>query len=115
MARFYSNENFPHGTVEALRQLGHDVLTSQDAGKSHQAIPDEDVLAYAIEENRALLTLNRKHFIRLHKNVHGSHPGIVVCKQDTDFPRQAQRIHAEVAQYANLDGRLIRVNRPNVG
>ena len=113
MARFYSNENFPQGTVEALRRLGHDVLTSHDAGKSRQAIPDEDVLEFATTEKRALLTLNRKDFIHLHKNIQGSHPGIVVCTQDADYPGQAQRIHTAIAEHATLDKRLIRVNRPN--
>jgi hypothetical protein len=31
-ARLYSNENFPLPAVEALRQLGHDVLTTRDVG-----------------------------------------------------------------------------------
>lgn len=32
MARFYSNENFPLPVVERLRALGHDVLTTYEAG-----------------------------------------------------------------------------------
>ena len=56
MARLYSNENFPLPAVQELRSLGHDVLTSQDAGKAQQSIPDEDVLAFASEQGRALLT-----------------------------------------------------------
>jgi hypothetical protein len=32
MARFYSNENFPRRAVQALRELGHEVLTSLEAG-----------------------------------------------------------------------------------
>jgi hypothetical protein len=31
MASFYANENFPRRTVEALRALGHDVLTTKEA------------------------------------------------------------------------------------
>src|ERR1017187_290595 len=114
MARFYSNENFPQGTVEALRQLGHDVLTSHDAGKSRQAIPDEEVLEYATAEDRVLLTLNRKDFIHLHNNGQSSHPGIVVCMQDADHLGQAKRIHAATSGHATLSGKLIRVNRPNL-
>ena len=34
MARFYSNENFPKRVVEELRRLGHDVLTSYEAGRA---------------------------------------------------------------------------------
>ena len=113
MARFYSNENFPQGTVEALRQLGHVVLTSHDAGQSRQAISDEDVLSFSTAEDRVLLTLNRKHFINLHHATNGQHGGIVVCTQDLDFQGQAQRIHSAVANLPSLAGELIRVNRPN--
>lgn len=76
MARFYSNENFPLRCVQELRQLGHDVLTSLEAGKANLAVPDEEVLTFAATEGRAVLTLNRKHFVRLHRhNVEHSQPG----------------------------------------
>jgi len=109
MARFYSNENFPHGAVEALRNFGHDVLTSLDAGMANRRIPDQDVLAFATGENRILLTLNRKHFIRLHA-ANNYHSGIVVCTQDNDFVGLAHRIHTAVNPDA-MTGVLVRVNR----
>jgi hypothetical protein len=33
MARIYANENIPLQVVKELRRLGHDVLTSHEAGK----------------------------------------------------------------------------------
>jgi len=43
MARLYSNENLPNQVVRELRRLGHDVLTSADAGRmpkfSHSQLP----------------------------------------------------------------------------
>jgi hypothetical protein len=36
VARLYANENFPLRVVEALRQLGHDVLTVREAGHDNQ-------------------------------------------------------------------------------
>lgn len=66
MARLYANENFPHPVVERLRALGHDVLTVLQIGKSGQSWPDEAVLEFALREGRILLTLNRRHFVRLH-------------------------------------------------
>jgi predicted nuclease of predicted toxin-antitoxin system len=110
MARFYSNENFPQGAVEELRKLGHDVLTSLEAGKANQRIPDEEVLAFATNENRILLTLNRKHFIKLHESGE-DHSGIVVCTQDNNFVGLALRIHAAVEDEP-MAGVLLRVNRP---
>jgi hypothetical protein len=67
MARLYANENFPVPVVESLREAGHDVITVAETGKAEQSWPDEDVLEFAIQDDRVLLTLNRKHFIRLHK------------------------------------------------
>src|SRR3954469_21110963 len=111
MARLYTNENFPIPVVEELRRWGHDVLTVQEAGNAGQAIPDEAVLAFAVEEDRALVTLNRKHFLRLHAQ-DSSHPGIVVCTFDPDFVRQALRIHEALGEQAELTGQIVRVNRP---
>lgn len=111
MARLYANENFPLPVVTELRRLGHDVVTMQDIGQAGQAVPDEHVLAFAVAESRAVLTLNRKHFVRLHAE-QMDHAGIVACTFDPDFPGQARRIDAAIAEAGELKARLIRVNRP---
>jgi predicted nuclease of predicted toxin-antitoxin system len=112
LAKLYSNENFPLPVVEELRRLGHDVLTIQETGKAGQAVKDEMVLAYAVANGRALLTLNRKHFVRLH-GIMRQHDGIIVCTLDADFPGQAARIHAAVEAAGDLRGQLVRINRPS--
>jgi hypothetical protein len=114
MASFYANENFPRRTVEALRALGHDVLTTQEAGNAGQAIPDHEVLEFATRDGRAVLTLNRRDFIRLHKRG-PAHAGIVVCTEDTDTAAQAARVHDAVTSLPVLEGQLVRVNRPEKG
>ena len=81
MARLYANENFPLPVVEALRELGHDAITVSETGKAEQSWPDEAVLEFAAQDDRALLTLNRKHFIRLHHQG-VEHTGIVACTVD---------------------------------
>jgi hypothetical protein len=107
----YSNENFPLPVVEELRRLGHDVLTIQETGKAGQAVTDELVLEYAVADDRAVLTLNRRHFIRLHHE-RPVHDGIIVCTFDADALGQASRIHAAIEASGELRSRLIRVNRP---
>ncbi len=67
MARLYANENFPLPAVQELRWLGHDVLTIRETGSAGQAMPDDAVSAFAHQQGRVLLTLNRRHLIRLHK------------------------------------------------
>ena len=111
MARLYTNENFPIPVAEELRRLGHDVLTIQDTGKAGQAVSDESVLAFASAERRAIVTLNRKHFKRLHFS-HPDHAGIVLCTYDPDFPGQASRIDAALKRQTSLNGQILRVNRP---
>jgi hypothetical protein len=111
VARLYANENFPLTAVQELRRLGHDVLTTVEAGRANQAVPDADVLAFAIAEGRALLTLNRRDFIKLAR-INPSHSGVIVCSEDTDFVGQAERIHREISPFHTLDGELIRIRRP---
>jgi hypothetical protein len=111
MARLYANENFPLPVVMELRRLGHDVVTVRETGKANRAAPDSEILAFASAERRAVLTLNRKHFIALH-GLRPDHAGIVVCTVDADYAGQARRIHASLALHGELSGILVRVNRP---
>ncbi len=114
MARLYANENFPMPVVKALRRLGHDVLTTQEAGTSGQAASDEEVLGFACSKSRAVLTFNRKHFIRLH-SIRSDHSGIIACTFDPDFEGQASRIHEALESREQLSSQLVRVNRPERG
>ena len=111
MARLYADENFPHPIVLELRRLGHNVLTTQEAGKSGQRISDTTVLADAIKEGRAILTHNRRDFIHLH-DTYPDHAGIIVCTVDLDFDGLARRIDATIQLHATLARQLIRINRP---
>lgn len=112
MARLYADEQFPREVVELLRPLGHDILTVQEAGNANQGISDEQVLAFAVSDERAVLTFNRFDFIRLHRT-QPDHAGIVVCKEDQDWARLAIRINQGIATAEPLTGKLIRVNRPS--
>jgi hypothetical protein len=112
MARLYANENFPRQVVERLRALGHDVVTTRDAGNAGRGVPDDQVLSFAVSEGRAVLTLNRRDFIKLHRSSPG-YAGIIVCTEDADVEGQAARIDSIVAGAGVLDGQLLRVNRPS--
>ena len=112
MARIYANENFPLEVVRALRRFGHDVLTFAEAGNAGLALPDEQVLAFAAQDERAVLTLNRWDFVRLHR-LEPEHAGIIVCTLDQDADGQAERINSEINAAGDLKGKLVRVNRPS--
>ena len=110
MADLYANENFPLPAVECLRALGHNVLTSQESGRANQRVSDDQVLSFATSKNRAVVTLNRKDFIRLHRN-NNIHAGIVVCTEDSNFQALAVRIDREIQNHNSLSNQLIRITK----
>jgi predicted nuclease of predicted toxin-antitoxin system len=112
VARFYADEQFPLKVSEFLRTLGHDVLTVQEAGNAGLGIPDPEVLAFAVSNERAVLTLNRFDFIRLHR-LEPDHAGIIVCTEDRNLERLATRINEAISPEETLRGKLIRVHRPS--
>lgn len=66
MARLYADEQFPLPVVRLLRTLGHDVLTVREAGNAELGITDEEVLSFAVSNERAVVTFDRRDFIRMH-------------------------------------------------
>lgn len=111
MASLYADEQFPLLVVELLRTFGHDILTVQEAGNT--GLPDPDVLAFAVSNERAVLTQNRRDFIRLHR-LQPYHAGIIVCTEDRNFQRLATRINEAIFAEESLKAKLIIVNRPAV-
>jgi len=111
VARLYADEQFPRPVSELLRSFGHYVLTVQEAGKAGLGIPDPVMLAFAINDKRAVLTLNRYDFIRLHR-LQADHAGIIVCTEDRNLERLATRIHEAISTEECLRGKLLRVTRP---
>jgi predicted nuclease of predicted toxin-antitoxin system len=109
MAKLYADEQFPLPVVELLRSLGHNVMTVQQAGNAGGS--DPEVLAFAVSNERAVLTQNRRDFIRLHFQ-ESNHAGIIVCTEDRNIERLATRINEAIAALESLQGKLIRVNRP---
>ncbi len=112
MARLFGNENFDLRVVELLRQQGHDMDCVRDRGLASQGIPDRVILPLATALGRAVLTFDRRDYIRLHRES-PAHAGIVVCTDDADFAALAARIHEQVTAAGDLTGQLVRVNRPH--
>lgn len=113
MVRLYADENFELPVIKKLREKGYDILTALEAGNANQGIPDEDVLAFAIQENRAVITLNYNDFKNLHKR-DNNHRGIVICistRRKEDRDNFANRIDIALRDKESLEGELIRVNR----
>jgi len=52
--KFYLDEHVPRSVTKALRRLGIDVRTTQEAGQRGK--PDPEQLAFAAREGRILVT-----------------------------------------------------------
>ncbi|MEH2435053.1 MAG: DUF5615 family PIN-like protein [Nostoc sp.] len=83
----------------------------QEAENADQGIPDEEVVAFAISQERSILTINRVDFISLHR-CNSNHFGIIVCTNNRNWEQFAARIHETVTAEEPLQGKLIRVVRP---
>ena|SRR5438132_8909307 len=101
MAWLYADEDFSYPVIQRLRQLGYDILTAHEAGQAGQGITDDAVIAFATAMSRAVVTFNRRHFIRLHAEV-TSHAGIIVCTRDDDVAALAEHIHLQLQNTATL-------------
>jgi len=113
LANIYANENFPLAITKLLRSLGHNVLTSLEAGRANLRIPDEQVLEFAASQRRILVTLNRRDFHQLHNAGKIVHAGLILCTADKDFTGLAQRIHQAISHSTLNPPFLIRINKPN--
>ncbi len=114
MARLYADEQFPARATRRLRLLGHDVLTVQqtNVSKYGDAKSDEEVLRFATNDDRAVVTLNRQDFVQLAREIHW-HCGIITCLPDKNPDRLARKIDSAIKdvlrEHATLKGRIVRV------
>src|SRR5438874_984291 len=111
MASLFSDENVPLPLVVLLRLLGHDLVTTLEAGKATQGIPDEDLLAHATLLGRAVPTNNRRDFHQLHQRL-PYHAGIITYTDDPHRQALAQRIHDAIISARALSGVLLKLTRP---
>jgi hypothetical protein len=111
MKKLFADENFDYRVVVVLRQIGHDVLTVQEAGQGGQGVADAAILAYGKAQGRAVLTFNHKHFKRLHR-LALPHAGIISCTRDDDSTALAARIDIAIVALQSLANQFIRIVRP---
>ena len=80
--RLYFDRHILARLAVDLRGRGYDVLTTEEAGKD--TVSDEEQLAFATAENRAILTFNIRDFAPLHEAWQAAqrpHAGIIVSRQ----------------------------------
>ncbi len=97
------DEMFPDGIARQLRAKGYDVI-SVVADPALAGLPDDQVLAYATTEGRALVTANIKDFIPLdgrYRAAGQSHAGLIQVSTKT-FPQNRRFPFAITTSFATL-------------
>lgn len=82
--RLYLNEHLSPRLAVQLRRYGFDVLASREAENLPET--DEEQLAFAVGQQRAVVTFNVGDFVRLHQHYHGEgreHWGIVFSTEES--------------------------------
>jgi predicted nuclease of predicted toxin-antitoxin system len=80
--RLYLDEMIPVALAVILRQYGYDVLAANEVNMSGKS--DEEQLAFAVSNNRAIITFNIKDFPLLHQSWFSEgkkHFGIIVSPE----------------------------------
>lgn len=65
MLKLYLNENLSWRIARTLREYGYDVVSSQEAGMNEEDDPPQ--FAFAVGQQRAVVTNNFADFIALHE------------------------------------------------
>lgn len=108
--RLYADENFRQPLINELRKLGYDILTSREAKQDNQGISDQDVLSFATNQNRAVITYNRKDFRQLHRKGL-PHYGIILCQENRYDAEYAQLIDNHLIGVEDFNNQLISIKK----
>jgi len=93
--KFLADHDVYRVTTLFLAGLGHDVVRVADIGLA--AAPDQDLLDYAHQDQRILITRDRDYGGLVF--VGGTHAGVVYLRVD---PSTLQAVHAELERVLSL-------------
>ncbi len=101
--KLYLDEHIPVALSALLSTHGVDCLTTKAAG--NRSLSDEDQLAYATQEGRALVTFDRKDFLLLvsrWQTLGRSHAGLIVSRE-LPLPELLRRFRSFIIRYRTHD------------
>lgn len=112
MKLLLKDEDFPLHAFKILAELGHDILTLNDLKLNNISFPDSDVLSKAKTLERAIVTHNRRDFIKLHRDRKSPHFGIIVCTRFSNDHDLAHAIHNAI-NAVDISDQLVRITKTN--
>src|SRR5260370_6152071 len=110
--KLFADAMFPIQIVHGLRRLGYVVATVQQyqgTSRPKRSLTDDQVIDAAIEFRGAVLTLNDRHFVRLHFDRPQTHRGIIICTETSEYVKRAKEIDDEIQNHKPLTDKLVYV------
>lgn len=114
MLKIYADECFPVEVSLRLRAIGYDIRTCQEEKQDRKGISDENVMQYAIQRQRAVITCNMSDFKHLHKKFtkeKKQHFGIIACTENLNVNDFVARINSALQGQTSLENTLICIYR----
>ena len=103
--RIISDEHVPDRFVTALRSEGFDVVRAKDV--LYESAPDSDILDYAIENERVVLSEDEDFRTEVADQV--DHPGVIACNTRAKTGEVVAAV-LSIEQYAeDLTGSIVHV------
>ena len=96
--KYLTDEHIPLLLAQLLRTAGIDVRTAQECGLLGQ--PDEELLAFAAQESRCLVTANVRDFPRIARDfaAHDERHAGIACGFGTMPTTEAQHVAAQLVR-----------------
>lgn len=103
--RYLVDEHVAKAVATGLWKRGIDVVTIAEVGRL--GAEDEDLLAFAEEEGRVMVTQDRD-FLRLAAQMSGDHPGVVYAPQGRSIGELVRLLDllAQVSDTEEMRGRV---------
>ena len=92
--KIFVDENIPLETIEALKNMGHDVLDIR--GTDKEGIPDEEIWEIVLKEKRLLISTD-KGFSQYRDDIH--YGVLMICLKKPNRERIHRRIMGALSQF----------------
>ena len=97
--RFLADENIPLPSVDVLRAAGHDVAS---VSRDSPGLPDPEVLARAVSEDRIMVTLDRDFGELVFARGASGQPGILYLRFIPESPTEPAELLLELLDREEL-------------
>lgn len=100
-AKAMTDEMVSPRRADAMRMRGYDVSSCHGEGRANHGIADEEQLAFAASEGRAIYTFNASDFRRIHgrwQSIGREHAGIILSEDlNHDLAEMIRRLQVHLS------------------